>query len=350
MGLYRKVNGQLENIAGANGSGLPIGTYTEYDGDTVPSGYLKADGSVFDETKYPELYMYLGTNVLPVKYSDISTKPDFQGTNRTDYNGGITVYSNVATMLQAAGIDHDGAGFAADGLFVYQSGSWEMLYIENTDGTHYCVSQVSLNDSESVSVTIPVKKGQKVYALMRSTSSTDDAVAGSYANPNYTYINIYYYTKYKLIKAVSGLTTGTGESIEVASAINTATEGLEQYIIDNCEQLVQDALNAIASHYVILPLYVTATRTVVIDSNQLSGINYKFRQTFADQPTGTWTIQNTGDYDISVSRYGGRGNSAVDRVVTFSTIAAGASETFILDSDDPYLDSNTFSIEAIRVS
>lgn len=350
MGLYRKVNGQLENIAGANGSGLPIGTYIEYNGDTAPNGYLKADGSVFDETKYPELYVYLGTNVLPTKYSDINDKPSFQGTNRTNYNGGIPVYTDVATILRAAGIDHDGPGFAADGLFVYQSGTWEMLYFENTDGTHYCVTQVPYTDSDGCSVTIPVKKGQKVYAIMRSSASSDDAVAGSYQNPAYTYINIYYYTKYKCIKAVSGLITGSGESIEVASAINTATEGLEQYIVDNCEQLVQDALNAIASHYVVLPLYVTETRTVNIDSNQLAGINYKFRQTFADQATGTWTIKNTGNYDISVSRYGGRGTSAVDRVVTFSTIAAGASETFILDSDDPYLDSNTFSIEAIRCS
>ena len=47
------------------GVGNPVGTIIPMYKKSSPSGYLYCDGSTFDETKYPLLYAYLGSNVLP---------------------------------------------------------------------------------------------------------------------------------------------------------------------------------------------------------------------------------------------------------------------------------------------
>lgn len=47
------------------GAGLPVGFIGHAFKKGNYSGWLYCDGSTFDETKYPLLYAYLGTNVLP---------------------------------------------------------------------------------------------------------------------------------------------------------------------------------------------------------------------------------------------------------------------------------------------
>lgn len=47
------------------GAGNPVGTIIPMYKKSSPSGYLYCDGSTFDQTKYPLLYAYLGSNVLP---------------------------------------------------------------------------------------------------------------------------------------------------------------------------------------------------------------------------------------------------------------------------------------------
>jgi hypothetical protein len=317
MSLLRKENGQLKVLSGANASGLPIGTIIPIYSIRVPVGFLPCDGSQYDTTQYPELYLLLGSDRLPDLRE--STLVGIGASDRTDI------------------AEHD----------VYTLGQFKDDQIQNITGKFTADSltagvEFSGAFTNTIYGYINLDTGGAGNALQHIDFDASKAArAGTTTHGKQTGV-------FFVIKAVTGLTTGSGESIEVANAIETATDGLEQYIVDNCETLVENALGSM--HYNILPLTVDSTRHVSIDSSLLQGVNYKFRQTFADQATGTWTIQNTGNYDISVSRYGGRGSSAVDRVVTFSTIAAGASETFILDSDDPYLDSNTFSLEAIRCS
>jgi len=314
MGLYRKVNNKLEVVSGANASGLPIGTIIPIYSVKVPAGFLPCDGSQYDITQYPSLYLLLGSNRLPDLRE--STLVGIGTSGRAEIAEHDVYTLGQFKVDQFQGHEH--------GSIRAGAGTWSYA----NDGTAYNGNEYGRNGPSNTG-SIITKTG---YGTPRYGTTTHGKQTGVFF----------------VIKAVSGLITGSGESIEVADAINTATTGLEQYIVDNCETLVENALGAM--HYNILPLTVDSTRHVSIDSSLLQGLNYKFRQTFVDQATGTWTIQNTGAYDISVSRYGGRGSSAVDRVVTFSTIAAGASEAFILDSDDPYLDSNTFSIEAIRCS
>jgi len=309
MSLLRKRNGKLEVVSGANSSGLPIGTIIPIYSVKVPVGFLPCDGSQYDTTQYPELYLLLGSNKLP------------------DLRESTLVGIGTSDRTEIAA--HD----------VYTLGQFKDDQLQ--EHKHYTVQTALTGGEINGNLYARQSNSTHTYTGNRQVAGVRDARVGTTTHGKQTGV-------FFVIKAVTGLTTGSGESIEVVNAINTATDGLEQYIVDNCETLVENALGTM--HYNILPLTVDSTRHVSIDSSLLQGVNYRFRQTFADQATGTWTIQNTGNHDISVSRYGGRGSSAVDRVVTFSTIAAGASETFILDSDDPYLDSNTFSLEAIRVS
>ena len=309
MGLYRKVNNKLEVLGGANSSGLPIGTIIPIYSVKVPVGFLPCDGSQYDITQYPSLYLLLGSDRLP------------------DLRESTLVGIGTSDRTEIA--EHD----------VYTLGQFK----DDQVGAHQH-SMTLINRRGDASYNREGGWCGDPYSNGNWTNNTTAISSGRHGTTTHGKQTGVFF----VIKAVTGLISGSGESIEVANAIETATDGLEQYIVDNCETLVDNALGAM--HYNILPLTVDSTRHVSIDSSLLQGVNYKFRQTFADQPTGTWTIQNTGNYDISVSRYGGRGSSAVDRVVTFSIIAAGASETFILDSDDPYLDSNTFSLEAIRCS
>lgn len=60
-------NGQKKRIhlTADAGAGNPVGTIIPMYKKSSPSGYLYCDGSTFDETQYPLLYAYLGSNVLP---------------------------------------------------------------------------------------------------------------------------------------------------------------------------------------------------------------------------------------------------------------------------------------------
>ena len=61
------VNGvkKIVKVTADAGAGNPVGSLLHTYKKSNPSGYLYCDGSTFDQTKYPLLYAYLGSNVLP---------------------------------------------------------------------------------------------------------------------------------------------------------------------------------------------------------------------------------------------------------------------------------------------
>ena len=65
--LIGELNGQKIEIpvTADTGTGAPVGSFIYMYKKSNPSGYLYCDGSTFDQTKYPALYQYLGSNVLP---------------------------------------------------------------------------------------------------------------------------------------------------------------------------------------------------------------------------------------------------------------------------------------------
>lgn len=56
---------KIQALTADTGTGAPVGSYLYLEKKSNPQGYLYCDGSTFDETAYPALYQYLGTNVLP---------------------------------------------------------------------------------------------------------------------------------------------------------------------------------------------------------------------------------------------------------------------------------------------
>jgi hypothetical protein len=56
---------KLKLLTADTGAGNPVGTIIPMYKKSSPNGYLYCDGSTFDETQYPLLYAYLGSNVLP---------------------------------------------------------------------------------------------------------------------------------------------------------------------------------------------------------------------------------------------------------------------------------------------
>ena len=56
---------ELQTLAGANSSGLPVGSIIALYSSTCPFGYLPCNGSTYDTVQFPELYSLLGTNKLP---------------------------------------------------------------------------------------------------------------------------------------------------------------------------------------------------------------------------------------------------------------------------------------------
>lgn len=67
IGIVKEVSGQktIVPLTTDIGTGAPVGTLISQYKKVSMSGYLYCDGSTFDETVYPALYLYLGTNVLP---------------------------------------------------------------------------------------------------------------------------------------------------------------------------------------------------------------------------------------------------------------------------------------------
>lgn len=73
LGLVKEIAGQktIIPLTTDTGTGAPVGTLISQYKKVPMSGYLYCDGSTFDETAYPALYLYLGSNVLP-DYSNSS--------------------------------------------------------------------------------------------------------------------------------------------------------------------------------------------------------------------------------------------------------------------------------------
>lgn len=63
--LYDKTNNKKIPLTSEVSSGCPVGFVGGFAGGVPNDNWLECDGSTFDQYKYPALYTYLGTNVLP---------------------------------------------------------------------------------------------------------------------------------------------------------------------------------------------------------------------------------------------------------------------------------------------
>lgn len=182
MGLYIKQNGAIKPLAGSTpGEGLPVGAITAFTANSIPSGWLLCDGSTFDETLYPALFLALGGNVLP----------DLR-------NRFLEGADSVVREYKEAGLPDITGRIAVGGAYVFQSSS----------------GAISVESSGNV---IPngTSQGYNQYSAARLTASvgetkTDGTIKT--ADEHHVYGNSdtvqpASYTVNYIIKATSGITT-----------------------------------------------------------------------------------------------------------------------------------------------
>lgn len=147
LGLVKEISGQktIVPLTTDTGTGAPVGSLISQYKKVPMSGYLYCDGSTFDETAYPALYLYLGTNVLPdyrecvmvgaeqnttdsIAEHDVYTQGQFKDDQlqRHGHDTETSLYSNTPT----------GNGLAAAGTSVaYTRSVIQNLLISARSGT-----------------------------------------------------------------------------------------------------------------------------------------------------------------------------------------------------------------------
>jgi hypothetical protein len=144
---------------------LPVGTWASFENtDSAPNSQWIKAGTTFDEDDYPELYLYLGTNIVPSRY-DHSRLGTYQSIT-------LPTTSGTAITMQYDGIL----------LYVPRSGSLCSVYING--------KAIYADDGSGDaygSATIDFKAGDVVYATVNGSQ----------------YSKVAYYDKPLFIKAKS---------------------------------------------------------------------------------------------------------------------------------------------------
>lgn len=215
----------------AGGKGLPIGAVIGFPrAVTNPEGYLKADGSTFNQSTYPDLYRVLGGNKLPnltrsdigmtayfpvadipdgwIKYDDISTKvtqaayPELYRKLVAQYGsidavpkaedrfirnaaGGLTVgiqqgdaIRNIKGKTSFCGDDNGTLGIGPkDPEGVFSGEGSPNAYTTDTDGRRQGYNYLTFDASRSVPVADEVRPKAIVMVLcIKAQNSLDDVV------------------------------------------------------------------------------------------------------------------------------------------------------------------------------
>lgn len=92
----------VETNNGNNINGMPIGAWSAFQNDTAPSTEWLRAGTTFDENEYPELYMYLSSNIVPEMFDhsrlgDYETAVENNKQITATYDGYVTIHMNNRT-------------------------------------------------------------------------------------------------------------------------------------------------------------------------------------------------------------------------------------------------------------
>lgn len=179
---------------------LPVGTTIGYEGGVIPNGYLWADGSTFDVTKYPELYTILGTDTLPELFDH--DKRDTAYTN---------IRSEVGSTVQTA------YEMPYDGDITFIGSGWNQnycaVYVLKADGTtlDWNASFAGSYDGATTGggTALFLNKGDKFYA---SANNSSRSVA----------IRARFYKQHLLIKAATiGIADVSMNAVKTALSYST---------------------------------------------------------------------------------------------------------------------------------
>lgn len=187
-------NGQkkIQALTADTGIGSPVGSYLYLEKKSNPQGYLYCDGSTFDETAYPALYQYLGTNVLPdwrelgAKGAEKNTTLIFDSTETDPRTG------------QAGTQNHD----------VFTQGEFKDDQLQNHTHLLYARSTTGNNGGDP-----NVASGDYTQGVLRNNTGSVIGVRQGYVTRGKSRAVFIY------IKATSGLTENQQENV-----LNTINE------------------------------------------------------------------------------------------------------------------------------
>lgn len=219
MGLYKVVerSGQktLDNLAGATrGEGCPLGSIIAYPSDTLPNdNWLFCDGSTFDETKYPALYLLLGSNTVPkmnkiIKY-DYTNPQTFPGNGEINwtatsdglfypknYTSSENAYSAYITINGVTYPIGSGNSNYNDAVFELKKGDVIRMYGDwtaRTDArfipaiTCNCIIKATSNMSESEAAAIIATLESKIGSVIKSDIHDMGSNPITWASGNYNF-------------------------------------------------------------------------------------------------------------------------------------------------------------------
>lgn len=204
--LYRVIddNGtkKREALVGV-GYGMPLGAVVELaDNIQLPDGYLLCDGSTFDATKYPALYAYLGTNVLPVY---------------TSHSVGWTETIDLLTSTKFPGLPQDKQGSLADAFEVPYDGVIGFRSTAYSAAGFTSAFHIYRNGTDIVPVqaaTFTFTQGYNNTLAGEATVRRGDKV---FVNDNR--ISNFWYSYSNKFKAIKATPAGSGDISDVGALI-----------------------------------------------------------------------------------------------------------------------------------
>ena len=168
------------------GAGNPVGTIIAMYKKSSPSGYLYCDGSTFDQTKYPLLYAYLGSNVLPdyrecaivgaeqngtntIATHDVFTEGEFKDDQLQNHGHSITDPGHLHGMsVYSSNFQPAGSGYV--GL-----GSYARDAYDSPGSVAYNTTGITVNNPNSGSHgTVTRGKRKAVYFYIKATSGLSE--------------------------------------------------------------------------------------------------------------------------------------------------------------------------------
>ena len=201
----------VEPISGSIPTGNPVGTLLTTYKKIQPRNYLYCDGSTFNASQYPALYLYLGTNVLPdyrecvmvgaeqnttdtIATHDVYAQGEFKDDQTKTAKIGVqdgasnVVSGGNGTILGGENVGFDGTFSSGSGSVLlgavgnYSGGNKRVLNINNGTTTHgkrkavyvyiKAVDGVDISDQDTFLVTV------KNFVEEKNSYSTTEMLTG----------------------------------------------------------------------------------------------------------------------------------------------------------------------------
>ena len=256
------------------GAGNPVGTIIPMYKKSSPSGYLYCDGSTFDQTAYPLLYAYLGSNVLP-DYREFALVGAEE--NTTD------VY-NASTNPNGTIHDHDvySEGQAKDDQlqdhthkYTITADSWSGIQGSSTRNLYTQAVGITQGVNGARAGTVTRGKRKAVYFYIKATSglsenAQDNVVAQLNEERSYSTEEINTGKKWIDGKPIYKKTLTGNVTANVTSEIDIATLNIAD--LPNVEGAVKTGENIIPFRYgtssadVVMCFYNSTTGKFLVQS------------------------------------------------------------------------------------